>query len=310
MSRTFTSGQPFAYIRKTVHPAGNASPDLSDAATAISLLREAAQLNLEDPSREGSLLRFGTAGQLVITGDMHGNLRNFDKLQRFCALDRSPARYVILQELVHEDLQRPGQIDFSIDLLVRAVAWKSQFPDNVFFLQSNHELAQLRNQEITKGGRSVLHDFECGVARRYGAMADAVLESVDQYIDSLALAARTANGIFISHSLPEPLTIPSFDTSVFSRRPTDGDLSPGGPAYSLVWGRFHSAEAVQFFARRVGVELCVVGHTPQEMGYSTIGNMLIIASDHAHGAFLPVDLSRRYTIEEIEDSVRKFAGVE
>lgn len=283
--------------------------DKPDADSTCQALREAAQLIRDDPNRVGSLLNFGSAGQLVLTGDMHGNLKNFDKLQRFCALAKSPGRSVILHELVHQELTGYDQLDLSIDLLVKAAQWKCAFPDNVYFLQSNHELAQLRGQEITKGGRSVLYDFEQGVAYRYGRNAGNVLDAVNDYIASLPLAARTGNGVFICHSLPDPLLMENFDLGVFERNPTSADLSPGGAAYALVWGRFHTAREVEFFAKRLGVSYFVVGHTPQEQGYATIGDMLILASDHNHGTFLPLDLSRKYTAEELEAAIRKFVSV-
>lgn len=281
-----------------------------DAKRAAEMLREAAALNADDPQRSGSLLRFGSAGQLVMTGDMHGNLRNFDKLQRFCALERSPGRSVILHELIHEEPGRPGGADYSIDLLLRAAEWKAKFPDNVFFLQSNHELSQFCGHEITKGGRCVLRDFERGVQERFGSAADDVLSAVNEYIGSLPLAARTESGIFMAHSLPDPLSIPVFDDRVFDRRPTPEDLEPGGSAYSLVWGRFHSSEVVDYLAKRFSARAIIVGHTPQETGHAVIGKMIILASDHAHGVFLPIDLSREYTIDQLEQNVRKFVSVE
>jgi hypothetical protein len=282
----------------------------TDAVAACETLREAARLNREDPNRSGSLLTFGAGGQLVMTGDLHGHLRNFEKLQRFCALQRSPARVVVLHELIHAEPESPALPDLSIDLLVRAAAWKCEFPDNVFFLQSNHELSQLCGHEISKGGRYVLADFERGVALRYGAGTADVLDAVREYIASLPLAARLANRIFLSHSLPDAFYVRHFDLTVFEREPTPEDMAPGGPAYALVWGRFQSPEAVEAFARRLGVELFLVGHTPQEMGYARVGRMLILASDHAHGVFLPIDLSRTYTLAELERNVRKFVSVE
>lgn len=284
--------------------------DLTDGRTAADVLREAAQLNREDPNRTGSMLTFGSAGQLVVTGDLHGHVRNFEKLQRFCDLPRSPGRFVLLHELIHAEPESLGGPDLSIDLLVRAAAWKCEFPDNIFFLQSNHELSQLRGHEITKGGRYVLADFERGVQQRYGTAAAAVLRGVHEYIASLPLAARAANGVFLSHSLPDAVYIESFDLTVFDREPTEEDCVPGGPAYTLVWGRFQTPDVVDVFARRVGAEHCIVGHTPQEMGHARIGRMLILASDHAHGVFLPIDLSRRYTTEQLDASIRKFVSVE
>ncbi len=285
-------------------------PDLPSADTAAGLLHEAAQLNREDPNREGSLLTFGSAGQLVMTGDMHGNLRNFDKLQRFCALDRSPGRSVILHELIHAEPMEGERHDTSIDLLVRAARWKCDFPDNVFFLQSNHELSQLQRHEIVKGGRSVLRDFELGVQDRFGGGTAKVLDGVLDYLDSLAMAAKTASGIFCCHSLPSSSAMEAFDEGVFGRNPTRADLEPGGSAHALVWGRFQSPDMIDRFAERLGVEIFLVGHTPQESGYAIVGRMIILASDHAHGVFLPIDLSRNYSMDELERSIRKFVSVE
>lgn len=283
--------------------------DLPDADYAVRVIRDAAQLIREDPNRRGSTVHFGTAGQLVLTGDMHGNLKNFDKLQRFCNLERSPGRCVLLHELIHQEVPTGRDMDLSIDLLVKAASWKVAYPDSVFFLQSNHELAQLRGQEITKGGRSVLADFEQGVAYRYGRHAGEILDAVREYIAALPLAARTANGVFVSHSLPDPLLLEMFDVTLFEREPAQQELAPGGPAYALVWGRFHSPEAVEYFARRLGVNYFVVGHTPQDTGYTVIGRMIILASDHNHGCFLPLDLSKQYTVDQLEASIRKFVSI-
>ncbi len=281
-----------------------------DARAACATLSEAAGLIREDPNRRGSVLEFGSAGQLVVTGDMHGNLRNFDKLQRFCALERSAGRSVLLHELIHQDVNGGDGRDLSIDLLLRAAAWKVAFPDNVYFLQSNHELAQLMGQEITKGGRSVLLDFEQGVASRFGSSADRVLEATQEYLRALPLAARTASGVFIAHSLPDPMRMEAFDLSVFDRALEPRDLVPGGAAYALVWGRFHRPEDVEMFAQRLGVRYFIVGHTPQETGYNVIGRLIILASDHNHGSFLPIDLSRDYaSVDAMEQSIRKFVSV-
>jgi len=281
----------------------------ADAGAACEALREAATLMREDPNRTGSLLRFGTAGQLVVTGDLHGHVRNLEKLQRFCALERSPARYVMLQELIHSQPNGLSEPDLSIDVLVRAAEWKCRFPDNVFSIQSNHELSQWQRHEITKGGRSVLDDFRRGVEARFGGGAERVLFAVDDYIAALPLAAQTEKGGFISHSLPDALAMDSWDPSVLKRVPTPAELAPGGAAYALVWGRFQSPEAVRYFAQRLGVSYFIVGHMPQESGYAVVGQMIVLASDHNHGVFLPLVLSREYTVAELEQNIRKFVAV-
>ncbi len=290
------------------HATASFAEALLDPQVACDSLREAAALCRDDPLRRGSLLVFGTAGQVVMTGDMHGHLRNFDKLQRFCSLEHSPGRCVILHELIHTEPEAGG-VDTSIDLLVRAAQWKCRFPDNVFFLQSNHELSQLCGHEITKGGRCVLADFERGVRVRYGPRGDDVLAAVNVLLAAFPLAARLANGVFLAHSLPDALWSDRFDLTVFDRLPTPADLAPGGAAYALVWGRFHTPEVIEHYARRFQAEVFVVGHTPQEDGFARVGRMLILASDHNHGVFLPIDLNRRYTAAELETHVRKFVSV-
>ncbi|MBK8915937.1 MAG: metallophosphoesterase [Phycisphaerales bacterium] len=295
---------------KPLSEGSSALTPITDAARALDVIREATELVRDDPGRRGSLLSFGSAGQVVMTGDLHGNLGNLAKLQRYCALERSPGRYVILHELIHSEPSRPQEPDLSIDLLLTALEWKCRFPDNVFFLQSNHELSQALGFEITKGGRSVLHDFERGLEMRFGRDAGRVLEAVNDYILALPLAARTASGVFMAHSLPDPLRIDAFDAGIFDRLPTAADLEPGGPGHALVWGRFHTPRDVDAFARLVSAEHLIVGHTPQEQGHTVIGRLIILASDHNHGVFLPIDLAKRYTTAQLEAAIRKFVSVE
>ena len=61
-------------------------------------------------------------------------------------------RHVVLHELVHAEPEGWNEPDLSSRLLIAAARWKCQYPEQVHFLQSNHELAQLTGQEITKAG--------------------------------------------------------------------------------------------------------------------------------------------------------------
>jgi len=281
-----------------------------DAVQAADILRDAAQLNLTDPLRRGSLLEFPNYGQLVMTGDLHGHRRNFEKLQRYCDLEHFAPRHVILHEIIHEEMAGFEAVDRSFEVLIQAAQWKCEFPDQVHFLQSNHELAQLTKHEITKGGRVVTLAFEQAVYEAFGTGTDEVLRAINGYIESLPLAGRTENRVFLSHSLPSPRDLPNFDASVLTRVPTADDLADRGAAHALVWGRYHTASVLATLAEMLDVDIFICGHQPQEMGYDIWHDRLILlASDHNHGVFLPFDLSKPQTVDDLMRHIRPFAGV-
>ena len=282
-----------------------------DAVQAADILLEAAQLNLTDPLRRGALLEFPNYGQLVMTGDLHGHRRNFEKLRRFCDLEHFVPRHVILHEIIHEEVEGLEAVDRSFEVLIEAARWKCDFPDQVHFLQSNHELAQLTRHEITKGGRVVTVAFEQGIHETFGGQTDAVLRAINGYIQSLPLAGRTENRVFLSHSLPSPRDLPGFDPSVLTRVPTTADLADRGSAHALVWGRYHTEAALVVLAELLDVDTFICGHQPQEMGYDIWHDRLILlASDHNHGVFLPFDLAKPQTVADLARHIRPFAGVE
>ena len=92
--------------------------------SAIETFRQAAELNRTDPVRKGSLLQFPNYGQVVMTGDMHGHRRNFEKLVKYCQLENTPIRHVILHELIHETPIAFGAADHSVELMLDAAKWK------------------------------------------------------------------------------------------------------------------------------------------------------------------------------------------
>ena len=58
------------------------------------------------------------------------------------------------------------------------------------------------------------------------------------------------------------------------------------------------------------VDFFICGHQPQETGYDVLHDrMIILASDHNHGVFLPLDLSKPVTIESLTRNIRPFASV-
>ncbi len=273
-------------------------------------LEEAAQLNREDSLLEGSLLTFPDFGQLVMTGDMHGHMRNFERVKNYADLSHSPARHVILHELIHAEHNGPIGDDHSMELVVAAARWKVEFPDQVHFIQSNHEMAQLTGKAICKGGRIVNYDFECSLAKSYGRHADDVNEALKGYIASFPLAARTRNRIFLSHSLPNKGDVHHFDPTIIERELTIDDMTEGGHAYMMVWGRHLPPEWLDHLAEVFDVDFFLSGHQPQEGGFGIMPErMIILASDHNHGAILPFDLKKTYTLDDLSRLVRPLASI-
>lgn len=284
---------------------------MTAAEQAIQFLRRAAEFNRQDPYLAGSILQFPSYGQLVMTGDIHGHRRNFGKLQRFCDLEHSPARHVMLHELIHEEPATWDAADTSYEVLFDAARWKCDFPEQVHFLQSNHELSQLTGHEIAKNGRIATYEFERSIRRAFDREAPELLFAIAEFIRSLPLAAKTATGIFISHSLPSPRELHRFDATVFQRTVSEQDLVEPGSGYLLVWGRYQTAEELEALRMLLGCDFFICGHQPQEQGYDVLHDrMIILASDHNHGTFLPIDLSRRPTcIADLTARIRPFAAV-
>ncbi|HVP11528.1 MAG TPA: metallophosphoesterase [Phycisphaerae bacterium] len=281
-----------------------------DADQAIATFREAARLNLEDPYRKGAMIRLPGYGQVVMTGDLHGHRKNLAKLEKYAMLDRVTARHVILHEIVHADVQA-SQVDHSHEALLEAARYKCEFPDQVHFLQSNHELAQLTDYPIAKNGRAVLEDFNAGVATAYGAnRASGVLAAISEFIASFPLAARTENRVWLSHSLPNFYDMDEFSADIFNRQPTIEDLHENRSIFHMVWGRRYTVEQLEALSQLLDVDLFITGHQPQEMGYAVMFDRLIIlASDHNHGSFLPFDLSKKQTAPDLIRNIRKFVAV-
>lgn len=274
------------------------------------IYRAAAALNREDALLTGATLRMPNFGQLVMTGDLHGHRRNFERICNFCDLEHYPLRHVVLHEIIHEEPRGLGDVDLSHEVLLQAAEYKCAYPEQVHFLQSNHELAQLTNQDISKAGRVVTFSFLAGVRQSYGGGADVVIDAILDLIASYPLAVRTENRILLTHSLPSPNAMRGFDPSVLDRVPRPRDLLDGGSAYLLVWGRYQRADQLRHLSDMLDADLFICGHQPQETGFDTVDDrLLILASDHNHGVLLPFDLKKPHTLADLVRMIRPLASI-
>jgi len=275
-----------------------AAPQHSASVVAY-LLNRAAVANLECPLRKGSCVHLPRRGHLMMTGDIHDNVPNLEKIIRLAALHKAPDRHLILHEIVHGPNFVNGK-DLSIRTLARVAQLKLQFPNQVHILLANHELAQIAGAGISKSGVGVCEAFDAGVEFLYGDDAPLIHNAISRYVKSLTLAVRCDNGVFCSHSLPAPRKLDTFDMIVLERPLNDTDYFAGGAAYEMVWGRNHTQELADKLGRQWNAKLFVMGHQPADMGFDLMGeSIMVMASNHEHGMALPIDLKKSYDMDSL-----------
>ena len=255
-------------------------------------LDRAAILMRRDPLRQGNVVVPPATGELVVLGDIHGDLDNFHRVVDWAALYRNKDRYLVLQELVHggPDDGRGG--DQSYRLLEEAAVLKIRYKSQVQMILSNHDLCEILGANITKSGVNVSALFWRGIENAYGTSWPEVHGAYRRFLISLPLAVRTPNGLFVSHSTPQGDALEAFDYSIFDRALTMEDYLPGGSVHALVWGRWHDQQAADRFAKAVGADVLVTGHQTSMPGVKTpTSRHIVLTSDGPLGRVLSMRLS-------------------
>jgi hypothetical protein len=278
----------------------------------IEAFDSAKEENMLDRYRTGQVVELPPDHEVWMTGDIHDHRTNFKKLLAAAALDEHPNRHLILHELIHGDHIGPDRAEDSWRMLFEAAELKCDFPDQVHFLFANHDLAQVHGEGIMKAGLSVCEAFNKGIKRDFPDAHMGVQLAITEFLLSLPLAIKCPNGLWFSHSLPTDEQIPTFDYTVFTRSPlSSADYKKRiGPVYQLIWGRKYSEAGIAQFAEKVGAKLIITGHQPQEMGYMSIGDqLLIVDSSHNQGVCLPLSTSDPYTLDHLVSRLRKFVAM-
>ena len=278
--------------------------------TIIDLLKKAVEANNSDSFRRGNLIHLPANGSLIITGDIHGHRRNFEKIMTFADLDNNPDRHIILQEIIHGGPEDPQGDCLSYKLLFDVARYKCSFPDRIHIIMGNHDTAFIVNSEIMKDGKEMNRSM-CSALRREFQQASTEVElAIRQFLFSQPLAVRCDNRIWMSHSLPGDRFADKFDRQFFDRKLEINDCKKPGPAYLLTWGRRHSQSMLDKMAKLFDVDIFVLGHQAQQQGWNRAGkNLIIIASDHNHGCLLPINLAKSYTVEQLIDSIVPLASI-
>ena len=278
---------------------------------SIDLCNKGISLNKSCKYRQGSLICLPEAGRVIVSGDLHGNRRNFDRIVTYADLENNPDTHVILQEIVHGGPEDNLGGCLSYQLLLQALEYKLEYPEQVHILLGNHDTAVITNSSVLKAGKEMNEAMRSAMKRQFEEHFGNVQDSLVEYLMSQPLAVRTANGIWISHSLPADRYVDSFDPEIFSRDFTLEDIQRPNPVYNFTWGRRHSQDALNKMAQMLNVDVFILGHQPQESGWSIAGeNAIILASEHAHGCILEFDLAKKYTAEELSLGIKLLAAIE
>jgi hypothetical protein len=169
-----------------------------------------------------------------------------------------------------------------LDLLA---ALKCQFPARVHFLPGNHELSQWTNRRIGKGDEDLNDVFRQGVDTAYGQHGSAIYDAYIQLLIVAPLAVRTANRVFLSHSVPGAQQFITFDYAQLEQDEyLDEALVLGGTVHSLLWGRNATQEHVLAFLSRVDADWLITGHIPQERGFAVPNSRQLILDAQASPA--------------------------
>lgn len=247
--------------------------------STLSILQEATDANRNSPSREGNVetITAEHADEVMVTADLHGHRRNFNRIKRIADLKNNPRRHLILQEVCHGGPTYPTNGGcMSHGMLEDVARLKAEYPHQVHFLMSNHEMAELTEYPILKVGKMLNLMFRLGISEMYGQRSEDIRQAYMDFIASCPLAIRLPGDIFICHSAPESVDTKGFDTSIFDRELDPVDMKEGTDVFQMVWGRDYREENAKAFADLVGAKTLIHGHTPCEKGYNVPNSIQII----------------------------------
>jgi hypothetical protein len=263
-------------------------------ANVVAAYQAAAAANEATPGRMGCLVELGSdsADEVMITGDLHGQRRNFNRIRKIAALGENPRRHLILQEACHGGQAYPNGGGCMSHAVVEDIArYKNDFPSQVHFLLGNHELAEITDYPIQKNRQMLNVLFRQGMRHMYGDAADEVRQAMLEFLRSCPLAVRLASGIFVCHSVPEQVDTQGFDASIFTRPMDPAEFAEHGAVFDLVWGRDYRSANARAFAELLGASMLVCGHEPCSEGFVVPNPYQLIldcCGEKAGYAILPV----------------------
>lgn len=265
--------------------------------------QEAGRILRSSPLRQGNVVYLDRSNteDVMVTADLHGNRTNFRRILDIAELESNPNRHLVFQEVCHGGPTYPKAGGCMSHLMLEDIAQLIvEFPGQVHFLISNHELAELTDYPIMKGGRMLNLMFRCGMGQMYGGLVPLVRAAQLEFLASLPIAIRIGQRIMVTHSLPKQCDDEPFDASIFDRELNSFDRACGGSLHRLVWGRDFRQENVDNLAQQLGVDLFITGHEPCQYGYASPNSRQIVLDCCSRlGKYLMIPMSDSLTQEDL-----------
>ena len=269
----------------------------------------AAEGNLRAPGRKGNVVDITPelAGEMMITGDLHGNRSNFESILGLAALEDNPRRHLILQEVCHGGPTYASNGGCKSHTLLEDVArLTTEYPGRVHFILGNHELAELTDYPIQKNKQMLNLSFRLGLQEMYGLAADSVREAYFPFLRSCPLGVSLPGDILVTHSIPESADSIPFDGSIFTHTLEPQEYHRRDGVFDLVWGRDYRRENAAAFAQVVGAKVLINGHEPCAEGFGTPNDIqIIIDCCNSKASYVTLATDRHWTHAEIIERIER-----
>lgn len=270
-------------------------------------LRQAISLVRATPGRHGHVVDLENCTEVLVAGDLHGHVGNFQVMLKTADLANHPTRHFVLQELVHGKYRYPRGGDKSHQLVDLFAALKSQFPKQVHYLPGNHEMAQWTGRAVLKADENLNSLFQEGVTEAYGPeYGPRIYATYLDLFQTLPVAVRTPNRVLVSHSCPTARVLPLFDPKRLEAETHDpADLQAGGAVHAVLWGRDTNQATVAEYLQKMNADLLVSGHIASELGYAAPNDrQLILDCADSPAGFVLFPTDRLLTHPELLSCVR------
>jgi hypothetical protein len=241
-------------------------------------LRQALALVRATPGRRGHVVHLADCTEVLVAGDLHGHVPNFQVMLKAADLGRHPTRHLVVQELIHGKFRYPGGGDKSHQLVDLFAALKCQFPKQVHYIPGNHEMAQWTGKPVLKADENLNALFREGVTEAYGSQfGPQIYAAYLELFQALPVVARAPNRVMISHSLPNARVLPLFCPERLEADTYEpADLATHGTVHALLWGRDASQENAEVFLHKMDADLLVSGHIACPDGFDVPNDRQII----------------------------------